>query len=347
MKNGEKALINIWKEIERKQFSPLYLLSGTEAFLLNETKQKLLQHALTEEELDFNFSSYDLEETPIELALEEAETFPFMGERKLVFLHNPVFLTSERTKEKVEHNVKKLEQYIEDPAPYTILVFVAPYEKLDERKKLTKLLKKTAVLAEAKKLGEKDLKVWIRDRASANQVQIDEDAIDRLLAMAGTDLMMLTSEIDKLSLYAQDQERITIEMVERLTARSLEQDIFSLVDKVVSRKMDEAFRIYYDLLKMNEEPIKILAVIANQFRLIYQVKELSRRGYGQQQVAGFIKAHPYRVKLAAGQARNFSDEQLALIMGLLAESDLQMKTGAMSKTMIIEMFLFKLQNKIV
>ncbi|HZG70687.1 MAG TPA: hypothetical protein VEY51_04045, partial [Chondromyces sp.] len=67
-------MIKIWKDIEKKQFSPLYLLYGTEEFLMNETKQKLLEHVLTEEERDFNFASYDLEETPIEAALEEAET---------------------------------------------------------------------------------------------------------------------------------------------------------------------------------------------------------------------------------------------------------------------------------
>ncbi|KAB7709210.1 DNA polymerase III subunit delta [Bacillus aerolatus] len=334
----------IWKDIEKKQFSPIYLLYGTEAFLINETKQKLIQSVLTEEEMDFNFSVYDLEEMPVETAIEEAETFPFMGEKKLVILHNPVFLTAERSKDKVDHNVKKLEEYLANPAPYTILVVAAPYEKLDERKKITKLLKKSAAVMEANKLNDKDLKIWLRGRAAANQVQIDEEALDHFLVIAGTDLMMLASELDKLSLYAQDEQRITVEVVDKLTARSLEQDIFALVDRVVTGKVEEAFRIYYDLLKLNEEPIKILAVIANQFRLIYQTKELARKGYGQQQMASFLKVHPFRVKLAAGQSRNFSDEQLAAIIMLLADSDLQMKTSGMAKPLIVEMFLFKLQS---
>ncbi|HEY9577241.1 MAG TPA: DNA polymerase III subunit delta [Pseudobacillus sp.] len=334
----------IWKKIQQKQFSPIYLLYGTEAFLINETTQRLIQSVLTEEEMDFNFSSYDLEEVPIEIALEEAETLPFMGEKKLVILHNPVFLTAERSKDKVEHNVKKLEEYITNPAPYTVLVFSTPYEKLDERKKITKLLKKNAEVMEANKLNEKELKTWLRTRATANQAQIEEEAIDHLLAIAGTDLMMLASELDKLSLYVSGEQPITAEVVDQLTARSLEQDIFALVDKVVTGKVEKAFRIYYDLLKLNEEPIKILAVIANQFRLIYQTKELARKGYGQQQIASFLKVHPFRIKLAAGQARSFSDEQLAAIMMMLADSDLQMKTSAMAKPLIVEMFLFKLQS---
>ncbi|MBD7935786.1 MULTISPECIES: DNA polymerase III subunit delta [Cytobacillus] len=338
-------VFDIWKQIKAKSFSSVYLLYGTEPYLINETKQLLINHALLPEELDFNLSTYDLEETPIEVAIEDAETFPFMGERRLIILHNPYFLTADKGKAKVEHQLNVLENYLKDPAPYTILVFSGAYEKLDERKKLTKQIKKNAAVLEAKQLNEKELHVWMRDRASKNGVQIDEEAINLLLTLSGMNLFMLTSEMDKLALYGNDEKRITVEMVDQLVSRSLEQNIFTLVDKVVHRDIEAALRIFYDLLKLNEEPIKILAVITNQFRLIYQVKELSRRGYGQNQMAGYIKTHPFRVKLAAGQARLFSEEELSQIMDVLAEADYQMKTGGMNKQLLIELFLFKLNKR--
>lgn len=338
-------VLDIWKKISKKQIDPVYLLYGTEAFLINETKQLLIDHVLDEEEKDFNLSVYDLEETPIEAALEDAETFPFMGEKRLVILQNPVFLTSEKTKGKVEHNLAKLEEYLSQPAPYSIVVFSAPYEKLDERKKVTKELKRKAAVVEAKKLTEQELVVWVKERAALNNVEIEKDAIELLLSLAGTNLFMLTSEIDKLALYAGENRSINKDIVDRLTARSLEQNIFSLVDKVVRRNVEGALRIYYDLLKQNEEPIKILSVISGQFRLIYQVKELSRKGYGQQQIAGTLKIHPFRVKLAAGQAGSFSDEELMRIIKLLADADYQMKTGGMRKEMLIEMILFQINGR--
>ena len=338
-------VIETWKKIEKSQFASIYLVYGNESFIINETKQRIVNSAISEEEMDFNFSSYDLEETPVEVAIEDAETFPFMGERRVVIIQNPVFLTAEKTKEKVEHNIKRFEQYIQSPAPYTIMVITANYEKLDERKKITKSLKKLAEVVEAKKLNENDLKSWVRERASSNSVQIDEDAIELLLTLAGTNLMMLTQELDKLSLYASDTNRIDLEVVERLTARSLEQNIFTLVDKVVHRRIDEALRIYYDLLKQNEEPLKVLSILAGQFRLIYGVKELSRRGYGQQKIASTLKVHPFRVKLAAGQAKHFNDKQLAYIIELLSQGDYEIKTGKIKKELMIEMFLFKLHDQ--
>ncbi|WP_210366901.1 DNA polymerase III subunit delta [Bacillus sp. REN3] len=338
-------VLDNWKKIRNKQFEPVYLLYGTEAFLINETKQLLVDHVLEEDQKDFNLSVYDLEETPVEAALEDAETFPFMGETRLVILQNPQFLTSEKSKGKTEHNLKKMEEYLSHPAPYSIVVFSAPYEKLDERKKITKELKRMAAVIEAKKLTEQELKVWIRERAAANRVVIEENAAELLLALSGTNLFMLTSEIDKLALYAGDSQTITHEIVDRLTSRSLEQNIFSLVDKVVNRNVEAALRIYYDLLKQNEEPIKILSVLSGQFRLIYQVKELSRKGYGQQQIATALKIHPFRVKLAAGQANSFRDEELTRIIKMLADADYQMKTGGMKKEMLIEMILFQINSR--
>ncbi|RDU35447.1 DNA polymerase III subunit delta [Neobacillus piezotolerans] len=334
-------VMELWKQIKAKQFSPVYLLFGTESFLMRETGQLLLEQVLGDER-DFNFSTYDMEESPIEAAIEDAETFPFLGEKKIVFVQNPVFLTAEKQKEKITHNLARLEAYLKEPAPYTILVFFAPYEKLDERKKVTKELKKAAAAAELKKLSEPEVKQWIAGQAKRKGFTMDPEAVEIVASLAGTNLFMLSNELDKLALYAGSGGRIDAQTAEMLIPKSLEQNIFSLTDKVVQRKTGDALRIYYDLVKQNEEPIKILALLAGQFRLIYQIKELARKGYGQQQIAGLLKVHPYRVKMAAGLAGRFSDEELTGMIGQLAEADYLMKTGGADKSLLVELFLMKL-----
>ena len=334
-------VLDVWKNIKKGQFAPIYLVYGTEAYLINETKQLLIEHVLQEDEMDFNFSQFDLEEIPVETALEDVETLPFIGERRLVFMQNPFFLTAEKSKSKVEHNVKRLEAYLSDPVPYSIVVLTAPYEKLDERKKITKELKRKAVLVEAKKLGDRELKVWINERVAEYHVQIDDQATELLLELAGTNLMMLTNELDKMALYVGDDKRITIEVVEKLVAKSLEQNIFTLVDSVLQRKMESAMTILHDLLRQNEEPIKILSVMAGQVRLMYQVKELSRQGYSQQKIAGQLRVHPYRVKLALEKTSKFQERELLSIIDDLAEADYKMKTGQADKAITLELLLLK------
>ncbi|WP_409301789.1 DNA polymerase III subunit delta [Peribacillus sp. SCS-155] len=334
-------VIEVWKNIKRKQLAPVYLIYGTEAFLINETRQLLLENALSDDEIDFNLSQIDLEETPIETALEDAETLPFMGERRLVFMQNPFFLTAEKSKSKVEHNIKKLEEYIANPAPYSIIALVAPYEKLDERKKITKELKQRAAVIEAKKLNEHEIRAWIKERASLSNVQILDEAIDMMLELAGTNLMLLTNELDKLSLYVDEGKTIDREMVEQLVAKSLEQNIFTLVDKFLQRDLTGAVQIYHELLRQNEEPIKILGFMASQVRLMYQVKALAKQGYSQQKIAGALKIHPYRVKLALEKTGRFNERELLSLIHDFAEADYKMKTGQLDKAIALELLFLK------
>lgn len=343
---GEQYMIfNIWKDIEKGKLDPVYLLVGKESFLLQETTQKLIEAALLEEEKDFNLSTYDMEETALEAALEDAETLPFIGERRVTIIKNPYFLTSEKKKEKNEHRLERLEQYLQSPVPYSILIFYAPYEKLDERKKITKLIKKQSTIVEMNSLSDKETAKWIIDLADVEKVQLDEEAVEQLLLLTAGDLLTINEEIKKLSTYVGENGQITKEIVDKLVARTLEQNIFELIEKVVHRNSTEALKIFYDLLKANEEPIKILSLLATQFRLILQVKELGKVGYGQQQIANTIKVHPFRVKLALKQAGLFHEEELANYMIQLAEADYEMKTGKKDKQLVLELFLLKLFKK--
>jgi DNA polymerase III subunit delta len=338
-------IFDVWKDIKKKKLQSNYLLIGKEAFLMQETVQLLVEATLMEEEKDFNLSIYDMEETAIETALEDAETLPFMGEKRLVMIKNPSFLTSEKKKEKIEHSIDKLEQYMNSPAPYTILLFLAPYEKLDERKKITKLIKKQSVVLEMNSLSDQDTIEWISDIAKQEAVVLSKAALDELMVLTAGDLMIMYQEIKKLSTYVGEGGTITPDTVKLLVARSLEQNIFDLIDHVIHRRSKEALQIFYDLLKNNEEPIKILSLLVNQFRLILHVKELSNTGYGQQQIATTVKVHPFRVKLALQQARLFSAAELAHILMDLAEADYEMKTGKKDKQLLLELFLLKLFEK--
>jgi DNA polymerase-3 subunit delta len=118
-----------------------------------------------------------------------------------------------------------------------------------------------------------------------------------------------------------------------------------LIEKVIRKDRTRAMQIFYDLLKANEEPIKILSLLINQFRLILQVKELSVLGYGQQQIAGNLKVHPFRVKLAMQQAQLFQASELTSIMNQLGDADYEMKTGKKEKQLLLELFLLKLFQK--
>lgn len=338
------SFLQIQKNIKNGKVAPLYLLYGTETFLIEEIIQNIINKTLTKDEFDFNLSSYELKEIPISVAIEEALTLPFIGSSRIVIVKDPQFLTA-KDQSKVEHDLKAFESFINNPVPETIFIIVAPYEKLDERKKIVKLLKKQAVVFEASLLREQELVKWIDERVTLYGVEITKLAKEKLVQLLGSNLVMIAGEIEKLSLFAGEGGIIDEKVVEQLVSKTIEQDVFSLVDHVIHKRKQDALQVFDDLLKQKEEPIKILSLLARQFRIIYQVKELSKRGYSQQKIAGALKLHPYVVKLAHQQGNLFEQRLLLYFIDELAETDYKIKTGKVDKQIGLQLFIIKVLSE--
>ncbi|OEH93733.1 DNA polymerase III subunit delta [Bacillus solimangrovi] len=336
--------MEVQKEIKQGIFYPVYLFYGSEHYLIEDTKQKLIHAALTDEDIDFNLSYFDMTEVPVQVALEDAQTLPFMGERRVVIMQTTQFLTAQKEDSKIDHDLKRLEQYIDDPSPETILVIIAPYEKLDERKKIVKAIKKRGGYVKVSPLSEQEIQVWVRQQLKERHREISDLALTVLLQTVGVDLTTLASELEKLSLYAGEEQVIDEKMVQLLVARSLEQNIFDLTDMVLNRNLQRAFRIFYDMIEQKEEPLKILALLAGQFRLLYQVKGLMSKGYGQNQIASTLKVHPFRVKLAMQKVATFDMNELLSLMDDIAEVDYKIKSGQVDKQLAVELFMMKLHK---
>ncbi|MEX3623569.1 DNA polymerase III subunit delta [Viridibacillus arvi] len=333
----------VLKEIENGNLRSVYLIHGPETYIIDDSIKKITSRVLSEEEMEFNYTQHDLVDIPLHVALDDAETMGFMSDRKVVVIKNAVFLSGQKDTSKVEHNIARLESYIQDPNPDTILIVVAPYEKLDKRKKVTKLLTKEAGVIEAASFNERSAEVWIREKTKELNIQITHGAIGRLLQNVGANLLVLDNEIEKITTYLNEGEIITEDIIDEMVAKTLEQNVFTLVEKVTTRQLDAAFTILYDLLRQNEEPIKILSLITRQFRIIFQAKILLRNGASQGDIAKQLKLHPYAVKVAADQGRQFDEYVLQGIIRTLADLDYQMKTGK-NKRLLLELFLTSLQK---
>ncbi|WP_221565690.1 DNA polymerase III subunit delta [Alkalihalobacillus sp. TS-13] len=333
------------KKLKNGTYSSLYLLYGKEKYILEYTQKMIVQAVLEEETADFNLSAFDMEEQSIDTAIEDAETLPFMGERRVVILQNPYFLTGAKTKSKVEHDLKRLESYLKDPSEQAIVIFVAPYEKLDERKKIVKTLKKQAEVMVADKMNVRLQKDWIEHAAKEANVTISNEAAERLIQLQGENLALLISEVKKMALYVGEGEQIDPQTVDELISRSLESNVFTMVEHVANRRIDSALRICYDLLKQNEEPIKLMALLSRQFRIILQVKQLRVQGHTEKNIASTLSLHPYAVKIAAKQSASFQEDELKSLLMKAADADFEMKTGQRDKTLTLELFLTSLARQ--
>ncbi|NGM81857.1 DNA polymerase III subunit delta [Paenibacillus sp. 7124] len=330
------------KEIKQGKFSPIYCLYGSEKFRMNEFAAFLESELIAKEDRDFAVVPFDLSETPIQAVVEEAETVPFMVPRKLLVVRDASLFTAGKDNAKLEHRPEVLQEYLSSPAEFSVIVFLVNSDKLDERKKIVKALKSAGTVLAFNPLGAEELLRWvekgIRDRGS----EAAPGAAEALIASAGTGLQGLSAEMDKLCLFAGPGGTVDSAAIESLVPRGTEQNVFTLVEDIANLRLDRAVGTLHELLKQREEPIKIAALIARQFRIILQVKDLSSQSYTQGQIASQLGLHPYAVKLAGEQARKFRGEQLREILSLLADLDFQMKTGGIDKVLGLELFMLRL-----
>lgn len=330
------------KDIKQGRISPLYLCYGTEKYQIQEFTRLLQDKLVDREQKDFALASFDLAETPIEMVVEEAETMPFLVERKLIIVRDSSVFTAGKDGGKIEHKVEALLSYISNPADHSVIVFVVHHEKLDERKKVVKAMKASGTALSFMPMGGRELVHWVVQEVEKRGCRIAADAAEALIAVSGVQMAVLAAETDKLCLYAGAGGMIDTVAVEQLVARSTEQNVFVMVEHIAALRLEQALGIFYELLKQREEPIKIAALIARQFRIMLQVKDLGRQSYSQQQIASRLSLHPYVVKLAGEQARKFEPERLRTIMSDLAELDYCMKSGKVDKVLGLELFLLKL-----
>ncbi|ALC84912.1 DNA polymerase III subunit delta [Bacillus sp. FJAT-22090] len=329
-----------WMQIANNKIADVYLLYGTEAYFIEETLKKLKRQLSENGEVEV--INFDLEENNIEEVIYEADTIPFFSDRKLVIAKNAFFLkAAEKGKEKIVHDTVVLEKWVQSPSPTSVTVFIAPYEKLDERKKITKAMKQHAEVIEASSLQAHDLKGWILHEVSNLGKTISDEAVEGLIEIGGTNLVHLQTELMKITTYLGEQEEIDINTVKLLLVRTLEQDVFSLGNAYLTGNKGEAIEIYHDLLKRKEDPLKLNALIATQVRLMIQVGHLKKRGYHAQQIANQLKVHPYRVKLLFDNPNLQNEKKLLSTLNDLATVDLQLKTLNINRDRILEMFLMK------
>lgn len=330
----------IWQGFEKGNFAPVYLLVGEESYFVDETIKRL-KAALSKEE-ETEVMTFDLNEQPIDFVIDEADTIPFFTERKLIIAKNASFLkATEKGKEKIDHDVKRLENWLANPTDTAVTVFIAPFEKLDDRKKVTKLMKEKSVVLLAETPQNNDLNAWIRSEVAQHGKAITEAAIQKLIEMVGPNMLQHQMEIEKMALYLGGEPEISVELVEDLVAKTLEQDAFKMLNAYLNNKQEEALIIYHDLLRQKEEPIKLVGLLANNIRTMIHVYYLQKKGYHQQQIAKQLKVHPYRVQMVSNQRNRPTDQRLLQALYTLANVDLQLKTTGGNRERHLELFLMK------
>ncbi|MCE5097506.1 DNA polymerase III subunit delta [Staphylococcus devriesei] len=310
--------------------------------LVEKKSNELVNDFLEEGKDDFNFIKFNLYETNISSIIEEALTLPFISEKKAIVVKNSFMFTGEKVSKEITPNTDQVIEFLEKYDGNNLLIFEIYQSKLDERKKLTKTLKNTSKLYKVEQMSEQEMKSWTQNKLHENYKDIKQDALNLFIELTGINFNVISQELDKIILFLGDRTTINKNDVSLIINRSLEQNVFLLTEYIQKGDKNKAIQLVKDLIIMKEEPIKLLALITSNYRLYYQCKILSRKGYSGQQISKTINVHPYRVKLALGQVKHYQLNELLNIINHCAETDYKLKSSYIDKQLILELLILAL-----
>lgn len=316
------------EDIKNKTFKKAYLLFGEEEYLKVNYKRQLVA-AITDGN-EMNLAKYEGDRIDIQEVIDDADTAPFFAEHKLILIEDS---------ELFKTGGDELAEYLEKSPESSIFVFVET--KVDKRTKFYKAVKELGYPCEINKQSEDVLAQWGAQLFAKAEKRIKKADMSYLITIVGTDMDMLSNEIEKLIGYVGEKKTIDKEDIDAVCIKQLSVKIFDMVDAMSVKNQKKALSCYYELIAEREPPMGILYMITRQFNLILQAKDLSARGMGQNEIARVMGVQNFIARKSISQARNFSIKDLknGLNDSLKVETDF--KNGLINENVGVEMLIIK------
>lgn len=336
---AEIAALNF---LAQKQINPgVYVTVGTDQYLQRAVNQKVTK-LIDPQMAAVNVGKFDMSVASLADLLDDATSTPFFGDLRVVVGLHADFLTPAGG----QVDVSDLEAYLKEPTPTTILLVQVPAEKMDGRKKITRLLKRNAVVIDCASPAERQVRTVITQKLAQTKHTIEPAALELLLTRTNVQLAAVMSELPKLSVAVPAGETITRTVVAGLVPVSFEESVFELSTLVLQRKTGAAVQLFATLLQQKEEPTKLVMLLISQFRLLLQTLILKQRGYSQGNITQTLKVHPYRIKLAQQTLRSQNLQLAGLQQALLGliKLEYQLKTTQQDANLLFNLFMVAYAN---
>lgn len=282
---------------------------------------------------DSAISIYDLEETLLEKALEDLDTYSFLTSKKIIIIKNIETIKQED----FEKDLKHLYQYLENPNPDNLLIITS--KKLNNVLKMTKELKKKCEFLQVSMNAENFAKKELKD------YKLEPGVLKLLLEYCKDDITKLKNECLKLKTYKFDEKKITKKDVEDMCVEKLgdSQDLtFAFSRSLAEKNKKDALLKYKELLNYNIEPYNIVGLLATQIRIIYQVKCLEEKGMSNNEIANTLEKKPFYIQKTSELTRYFTLKELLELIIKLESIDIQIKTTDIDPNSLIELFILNI-----
>lgn len=313
---------------------PIYLICGESNLKNNESLNKIIKECEYEYEIDY----HDMEEESLAVLIESLNIIPFLSSHKIVVAKYPKFFykTSSYDPKLIEAFIN----YLHNPSISTTFIIITNTLK-DIDSKIKQALDSCACYIMQDENNDTDIKTKIINTLKFEGFNYDEDAILELIQRCEKNKDRIDMELSKLILYKNEEKYLNILDVKELVSKELDDNIFDLVNAVVDSNRRRAIEIYNDLMTLNEDESRIIALLINKFNEMYQTKSLLLKGFGKNEIAQVFNVKPGRAYYMIKNCEGISLERIKKNVNALVDIDFKIKSGQLDKSIALELFLLK------
>ena len=328
------SILHSWS---KGQFSPFYWLEGEEDYFIDQLTEAAEKSILKPEEAAFNCTVFYGRDTSWADVLNQCRRYPMFAERQVVILKEAQQL----------RDIEKLEPYFEQPLSSTILIIAHKEKKLDNRKKVARLIKEKGAYVFFKKLSEKDIASWIEQRLAERTYKIAPRALLLMVDHLGSDLSRIAQEIEKLQLNCKPGSVIDEDAIERFVGVNKEFNVFELQTALAQKDFLKAFRII-QYFKQNPKaaPLQlILPLLYSFFSKVYML--FGTDATDDRTIAGQLGIPPFSIRNYKEAARLYGYKGTELNLLLLHQYNLKsVGVGATSTddSSLLKELIFKMTS---
>jgi DNA polymerase-3 subunit delta len=326
------TLEELKQQLKLGEIKPIYLLLGPETYLRDRAVRMLRKMLLPIEAMGFDYAELRAKTTPMSQIIEAVQTYPMLSKVRLVMVPDLDAAPA------AGH--ESLLDYLDRPTSRGVLLLVA--DDLDKRTILARRLLERACVVEFPLLKDFALRSWANDYIRHQGCQISPAALDRLIALSGSELLPLVNEIDKLILYVGDSKTIPDSVVTQLVVASHQNKLYELTDAIGRNDRKEALRILANILESGEPPLVVLSALARHFRQVLIAREALDAGQDARAAAAAAQADPRWADRLARTARSVDPGSARQMCLKSAEADRRIKSTGLDEILILESLIHSL-----
>lgn len=303
---------------------------------------------IIKERLEFvdslNLVKFDMPQTLIQEVVLEASYMPLGYNHKLIVLEDCTFLSVLKTKSKKDENDFGLfVKYLKHPNEDCDLVLTLNEETIDQKNDIYKIILENGKVFQLMNVNKKDWNAYIYKYFKDNLgIEIDSDAVNELSLRVNGDLNTFINEANKLALFS---DHIRYEDVCQLVNKPLEENAFDLFNYLMNKNNGKAISLYKDLLVNGVEPVTLVSMLSNQFRLLWQIAYLNSLNFSSIEIADKLSIKEIRVKILKRYMYNMSMADLMSTLDELYDLDFKIKSGQIDRFIGFELFLINFEIK--